>query len=317
MDKKSTSLSFKRVPSLNQINKFLLPILLLCSLFFSPLTSAREIFLYTDNDTYFNTDEEYTGGGGAVIDFFGVSLVYNYMLFTPQNTDTTVPPAGQRPYAAYEKYGVRYRNNIHLLYFNMGAFGARTGDQLNGEFIQNFIHKGIADQREEADDFNVNDVISHGWPTQISDKNGVQGDLQLGLFHEFGDIFSVLVYGLGESGNFIESIGFGVTSRLGFNIDKFSDNNFAPKNALFIELDYHASDFSKNNLLQGNESSYPFAVRIEDQVQKASISLIGVWAGFKLQAGATYITEEYQSQPTNDSTSDGHIYGTVGLGYRW
>jgi len=128
---------------------------------------------------------------------------------------------------------------------------------------------------------------------------------------------SVLAYGLGETGDFLESSGYGATSRLGFNIDKFSDNNFSPKNALFLEFDYRLINISQNNLLRGNENNYPFAVTIEDNIERASVSLIAVWSGIKLLAGATYITEEYKTQPRNDFTSDGHFFGTFGIGYRW
>jgi len=299
-----------------KLRKIGLAVVFCCFALIPYSASAKEIFIYTDNDTYFNTDEEYTGGAGAVIDFFGFSLNYHYMLFTPQNTDALSPPTGQRPYAAYEKYGAKYRNNLSLLYFDVGFFGARTGDKLNGEFIQNAVHEEIAEERSEAEDIDPNEIFAHGWPTQISNKTGTQSEYLAGLFHEFGDSFAVLVYGLGESGDFIQSSGYGATSRMGFHIDKFSDNNYAPKNAFFLELDYRALDFSKNNLLEGNESTYPFAVAIEDKVQRASVSLVAVIRGFKLLAGATYITKEYKTQPINDFTSDGHFFGTVGLGYR-
>lgn len=283
----------------------------------SSFVSATELLLYIDNDAIVGTDEEYTGGAGAVFDFHGFSLNYQYMLFTPQNTRTTTPLAGERPYAAYEKFGLRYRNNVKFVYFNVGAFAARTGDKLKGEFIQNTIHEEIAEERGDAEHIDPGEVFTHGWPTQISNESGGQFDGQAGLFHEVGDSFAILVYGHGETGDFIRSSGLGATSRVGFQIDKFSDNNYAPKNAFFLELDYKFKKMSKNNLLEGNESSYLYGVDSEDDVHKASASLVSVWGGFTLRVGAAYITHEYETQPANDASSHGHLYGTVGLGYRW
>jgi Uncharacterized protein conserved in bacteria (DUF2219) len=287
---------------------------LMCIFLFSPYAvRANEVFLTVDNDTVFGTDEEYTGGSRFNFDYHGFSLVYQLQFFTPQNTEATTPPAGQRPYAAFEKYGARYRDNLKSLYYDLGVYGARTGEELNGEFIQNSIHHKIAKKRDE----DPSGAAANGWPTQISNKSGAQGDIKIGLFHESENLFAVMLYGTGETGTFIKSAGYGVTSRLGINIDKFSDNKFAPKHALFLEANIRSSHISQQNLLEGNEDIYAYAVDRENNVQQASLSLIAAVAGIKLMVGATYLTEEYKSQPSNDFTSGGHVYGTAGIGYRW
>jgi hypothetical protein len=275
--------------------------------------TATEIFIHTENDLIFDTDEEFTGGAGFGFDYRGFTLSYQYRLFTPQNTSVTVPVAGQRPYAGYEKYGGRYRDNLRSMYYELGLYGARTGDKLHGEFIQNTIHSKMAKDRKE----DPAQALSHGWPTQISNKTGGQGDLKLGFFHEAESGFSILFYGTGETGSFIRQAGYGVTSRMGVNPDKFSDSEFSPKNALYLEADLQHNHISKQALLEGNERDYPYAVEIEDKVAQASLSLIYIVAGIKLLAGVTWTSDEYTTQPNNNFSSEGHFYGTAGLGYRW
>ena len=123
--------------------------------------------------------------------------------------------------------------------------------------------------------------------------------------------YGFLLYGEAYAGDFIRWSGAGISTQFGLGIDGYSSKD-KKQNAFFLTLDYKALQVEQNNLLEGNEADYPFAVRIERKVSKMYAGITAVISGFKLNLGVNSVSKEYKTQ-----TNQPHQYATLALGYVW
>lgn len=133
--------------------------------------TPRDTFNFLlENDEVAGTDRHYTNG--VEFSYFSAPLqrwqAYRFSIAlgqqtrTPNDTDTTLPVPGDRPYAAWLYGGVSlvidHGNQLDTVTINIGT----TGPDAQGEDVQNGFHRLIDSDR------------SNGWSKQIGNEFGYQ-----------------------------------------------------------------------------------------------------------------------------------------------
>ena len=286
-------------------------LILLAGLFLSGLVHSQQLMLSTDNDVVFETDENYTGGAELTIEFAPwIGLSYRYQLFTPRQTRTKAPPPGDHPYAAFEEYGIDlkyvHEDYVHLA---VGLYHARTGEDLDGESIQNGLHAEISKSRSDGEiKIDVSSDLSQGWATQVSNARGYQASGLVGFYQEWRYL-AAMAYSEYYGGTFVEYGAYGVSFEAGLGFDGYSLKD-KRRDSLFLAFDYQERQVARNNLLEGNEKDYPFAVEIAEKVEVTKLTFVNAAGGFKFLLGYTALSKTYESQKEPP-----HRFITVGLGY--
>lgn len=190
--------------------KFILLIFISLNLFSKDITLGDEVWhlerssFYFENDTYFNTDYDYTAGlklsylyhvknpRKNIFDFsplnFGGADTYRsfamvHQMYTPKDIEEAALIENDRPYAGwtYFEIGLHKSSTTHLRTLNLklGIIGPLSG----AEQLQNFTHDTIGSPHINGWDNQINNELginikyTHKWRFIDSDNGGFESSL--------------------------------------------------------------------------------------------------------------------------------------------
>jgi hypothetical protein len=248
---------------------------------------------------------------------YGIGL--SQLMFTPKNPDTTTPPSGERPYAAWSGLEFSLQASAHNSASTATLSVGTTGDLSYGRDLQNWIHENVSDS-----------PIFEGWNSQAP------GELTLNLhfdhkrrlsFLETSKNWLIQFDGFTEwgasAGNLRTDLFAGAHLRAGFNLP---DSHLTPRVQLgsFTEtlFQQEAADESKFSVygfagLRGYGvlhditldgplfRSWDESVDSEPWVGELSFGLAGRYGPLEVSLSHTIRSDEFRGQ-TNRSR-----YGSV------
>jgi lipid A 3-O-deacylase len=247
----------------------------------------------------------------------GVSL--GQSLFTPDDTDATLPLPEERPYAGWLYAGVAVianeGNQLDTYVLNLGV----VGPSAYGEEVQNGFHDLIGDGHANGwanqieDEFGYQLLYEHRW-RNIGGGKKQMGPLQLDFSPHVG--FSV--------GNVATYANGGITVRLGtdlrndYGVPRIrpslpGSSFFQPRDGLgwYIFAGIDARAIAYNVFLDGDASTYDVSIRKETFVYDGQTGLAVMWRGFRFAYTYVIRSQEFEGQEQPDR------FGSIGFTFRF
>ncbi|MEO7775450.1 MAG: lipid A deacylase LpxR family protein [Steroidobacteraceae bacterium] len=278
-----------------------------------------------ENDEIAGTDRHYTNG----VEFsylssplernsnwrFGVAI--GHQLFTPQDTDTTLPQPADQPYAGYLYGGlalvVDHGSQLDTFVVNLGTIGPDA----HGEELQNDVHRLIDSDRSNGwanqldNEITYQGIYEHRWRGVLQTKGGFLGaDLSPHLGASVGNVAGYANAGL--------TFRFGNDLRDDYGVPRIrpslpGSGFFTPKDGFgwyaFAGVD--GRYVWQNIFLDGNSDGNSLSVDKKRWVYDVQAGLALTFRRVRFAYTYVYRSKEFETQTANDR------FGAVSISARF
>lgn len=262
--------------------------------------SAEGLSIQILNDTFYNTDEQRTGGFKVLYQTSDEwSFHIGQDIYTPNDKTTLTPIVGQRPYNAWLYMGMTYQieaedfDSLFSFKFDVGSRGPRA----LGEDVQNNLHDLI----------NVPKAL--GWDSQTKNEYGnvftftVEKSLLDILIDSRRELTHLSAYASTEAGTIWRTYTAGVSAAFGYNTPYYNTQiNFPEKDTFYLFGNLQLTYVDENRLLEGNSN---YNVIKEKNIKRYDVGLNWDTDSVRFRITLTTMGKEFTTQ------KESHRFGVL------